>query len=565
MASASASSSTLSHSDSGSTIQVPAEDVEGQKAAPVMEKVPHWRLVKSQSLVTDAVLNHPYRGSGTKEDPYLVEYLPNDPRNPMTWPLWKKWFITMAVAIATLAVAFVSTAYSGTVIQVIEEFHCSKEVATLGISLFVLGFAIGPLLWAPMSELYGRQVLFIGTYTVLTAFNAGAAGAQNIETLVILRFFAGTFGASPLTNAGGVIADMFPANQRGLGMAIFAAAPFLGPVIGPIVGGFVGQTIGWRWLEGIMAIFTGVLLIFGMLTIPETYSPVILQRRAKALSKRTGKHYISMLEKRQGRTTPKAAFEKALTRPWILLFTEPIVLIISIYMAIIYGTLYMLFGAFPIVFEQQRGWSQGISGLAFIGVAVGILLGVTYAVIDNKRYARVEREHGGEAPAEARLPGAIVASVALPIGIFWFAWTNDKSIHWSVSIIGTAPFGFGMVLVFLSCMNYLIDAYTIYAASVLAANSVLRSLFGAGFPLFTRQMYATLGIHWASSIPAFLALACLPFPFLFYKYGEKIRMKCKYAAQAHMIMEQLRKTNTQVDREEAEMRERDAYEKENSS
>jgi multidrug resistance protein len=474
----------------------------------------------------------------------------------MTFPQWKKWFITLSVAFATLAVAFVSTAYTGSIVQIIEEFHCSQEVATLGVSLFVLGFAIGPLLWAPLSELYGRQLLFIGTYTVLTAFNAGAAGAQNIGSLIVMRFFAGTFGASPLTNAGGVIADMFPANQRGLGMAIFAAAPFLGPVIGPIVGGFVGETIGWRWCEGIMAIFTGSLLIFGTLVIPETYTPVILQRRAKALSKRTGKKYISMLDKRQGRITPKAAFEKALTRPWVLLFREPIVLIISTYMAIIYGTLYMLFGAFPIVFREYRGWSQGISGLSFIGVAVGIMAGVAYSIFDNKRYKRVEREHGGEAPPEARLPPAIIAAVALPIGLFWFAWTNYPSIHWIVCIIATAPFGFGMVLVFLALMNYLIDAYTIYAASVLAANSMLRSIFGAVFPLFTRQMYSALGIHWASSIPAFLALACLPFPFLFYKYGERIRMKCKYSAQAHEVMVQLRKTNTQVDREERAEREK---------
>jgi hypothetical protein len=130
-------------------------------------------------------------------------------------------------------------------------------------------------------------------------------------------------------------------------------------------------------------------------------------------------------------------------------------------------------------------------------------------------------------------------------------YSTDPSIHWSVSIIGTAPFGFGMVLVFLSCMNYLIDSYTIYAASVLAANSVLRSLFGAAFPLFTSQMYGTLGIHWASTIPAFLALACLPFPFLFYKYGEPIRMKCKYAAQAHQIMQSM-KAEAQENEEESE-------------
>jgi hypothetical protein len=238
----------------------------------------------------------------------------------------------------------------------------------------------------------------------------------------------------------------------------------------------------------------------------------------------------------------------------------------------------MLFGAFPIVYQQDRGWSQGIGGLAFLGVAVGMLIGVGYSIVDNKRYARVEREHGGEAPPEARLPPAMAGAIALPIGMFWFgkplsslsplspleveqtltsdtAWTNYPSIHWIVSIIGTAPFGFGMVLVFLSCMNYLIDSYTIYAASVLAANSVLRSLFGAAFPLFTTQMYSRLGIHWASSIPAFLALACLPFPFVFYKVGERIRMKCKYAAQAHRIMEQMKQEHERVEEKEEKKQE----------
>lgn len=140
--------------------------------------------------------------------------------------------------------AFVSSAFSGGVESIIAEFQCSEEVVTLGLSLFVLGFAVGPLLWSSMSEVFGRQILFTGTYLALTAFNAGAAGSQNIQTLIILRFFAGAFGSSPLTNSGGVIADMFASKQRGLAMAIFAAAPFLGPVIGPIVGGFVGETVG---------------------------------------------------------------------------------------------------------------------------------------------------------------------------------------------------------------------------------------------------------------------------------------------------------------------------------
>jgi multidrug resistance protein len=503
-------------------------------------RIPHVQRVFNQGVLNNDIINYPYRGSGTENDPFLVTWIENDPVNPMNYSDAMKWSITMLVAIATLAVAFVSSAYSGGVAEILEEFQISQIVGTLGISLFVLGFAIGPLAWAPLSELYGRQYLFFGTYMCLTAFNAGAAGSQNIETLIILRFLAGSFGSSPLTNAGGVIADMFPASQRGLATSIFAAAPMLGPVIGPIVGGFVGQSIGWRWIEGVMAIFTGVLWIVYTVFIPETYAPVLLSKRAVALSKRTGQVYKSKSEVEQGAKSIGSAFKTALIRPWLLLFLEPIVLLLSIYMAVVYGTLYMLFGAFPIVYQQGRGWSQGIGGLAFLGVAVGMIAATIYSIWDNKRYNKaIQASPSGVAAPEARLPPALLGSVIMPIGLFWFAWTNGPNIHWIVSIIASVPFGFSMVLVFLSIMNYLIDAYLIYAASALAANSVLRSLFGAAFPLFTSDMYKNLGIHWASSVPAFLALACVPFPFLFYKYGAAIRQRCRYAAEAAEFLERM--------------------------
>ncbi|KAK7420132.1 hypothetical protein QQZ08_010546 [Neonectria magnoliae] len=523
-------------------------------------KIPYWRMVVDQAGITPDVINFAYNGSGTENDPYVVQWIPNDPRNPMLFSTTTKWFITMVVAIATLAVALVSSAYTGGLAEIMVEFQLSQEVATLGVSLFVLGFAIGPLLWAPLSELFGRQLLFIGTYAALTAFNAGCAGAQNGWTLIILRFLAGAFGSSPLTNAGGVIADMFPASQRGLAMALFAAAPFLGPVLGPIIGGFLGMTEGWRWVMGFLAIFSGVLWILGALILPETYAPVLLRKRAAKLSKMTGKHYISVVDHKQGKPTFSVALKTALLRPWILLFKEPIVLLLSIYMAIIYGTLYMLFAAFPIVYQQNRGWNQGVGGLSFLGIMVGMLFAIAYTIPSNKRYIQVEQANGGFAPPEARLPGAMVGSIALPIGLFWFAWTNSPSIHWMASIAAGVPFGFGMVLVFLSIMNYLIDSYTIFAASVLAANSVLRSCFGAAFPLFTTHMYDRLGIHWASTIPAFLAFACVPFPFLFYKYGPAIRERCEFAAQSAAFIRNLQESQDeftdQTDKEEGVTTER---------
>ncbi|KAI2636308.1 polyamine transporter 1 [Hypomontagnella submonticulosa] len=538
------SSSHESSSQSSATVTEPergrGRDVEAQSPR---KELSYYKRQFDQAGVTPAVLEYDYRGSGTHEDPFVVDFIPGDPKNPMEFAQWKKWGITVLQAIAVLAVTFVSTAYSGGIGAIIEDFKCSEEIAILGISLFVLGFAIGPLVWAPLSETYGRQILFFFTYVSLTAFNAGAAGSQNIWTLIILRFFAGTFGSSPLTNSGGVIADMFTARDRGLATALFATAPFLGPSIGPIAGGFLGVAGGWRWVEGLMACFTGLLCILCCLLVPETYAPCLLRKRAAKLSQMTGKVYISKIEIGRPKKSVGEEFKIAMSRPWVMLILEPIVLLTSLYMAIVYGTLYMMFAAFPIVFQQYRGWSPGVGGLAFLGIAVGMVVAVTYSVWDNKRYANTLKAHNGAAPAEARLPPAMVGSILLPVGLFWFAWTCGPEIHWIVSIIASGFFAAGLVLVFLSLMNYMIDSYVIYAASVLAANSVLRSIFGAAFPLFTTAMYTNLGIHWASSIPAFLAVLCLPFPFLFYKYGAAIRMKCKFAAEAAEVLERMRAKN----------------------
>ncbi|KAL3473777.1 major facilitator superfamily domain-containing protein [Aspergillus californicus] len=497
--------------------------------------------------------SHTYRGSGTEDDPFLVEFQKDDAGNPMNWGEVRKWSIAAIATLSVFAVTFTSSAYSVSANEVFRDFDISTEVFTLGLSLFVLGFAIGPAVWGPLvsptlclvlsqltlvfDKLYGRQVLWIITHVVMVAFLGGSAGSQNVATLMILRFFAGTFGGSPLVNSGGTIADLFPPAQRGLALTIYCVAPFLGPILGPIVGGFVSENIGWRWVQGVCVIFIGIVGILGIAFIPETYGPVLLQRRARQLAKVDGKVYVSILEKNQGKAKPSAVFKRALFRPWIFLFLEPIVLVASIYMAIIYGTVYMFMGAMPIVYSENRGWSEGIGGLSFLGIAVGIILGLIYAVWDNKRYTRLFLAK--TATAESRLPPAIVGGITLPIGMFAFAWTNYPSIHWSVSIILSAPFGFGCVLVILPIMNYLIDTYTIYAASVLAAAAIFRSVVGAVFPLFTAQMYHSLGIHWASSIPAFMTLVCMPFPLIMYRYGEMVRMKCRYSFEAAEMMRKM--------------------------
>ena len=351
----------------------------------------------------------------------------------------------------------------------------------------------------------------------LTAFIAGAAAGDNMETLIILRALAGGLGCGPMTNSIGVIADMFTAEERGLAGALFILAPFLGPS---------------------------------------------LSRRAAKLSTATGKAYVSRLERPDRiddavpaltRPQPSARekFRGALQRPCVLLSMEPIVLLSSLYIAIIYGTLYMLFDAFPIVFVRHRGWSVGISGLAFLGVTVGLFCAVViFGVFNRLHYGAVVQRcarEGRAAPPEARLPPGILGSVLLPVGLFWFAWTSGPAVHWAAPVVGSGFFACGLILVFLSLLNYLIDSYVIFTASVLAANTVLRSLFGCAFPLFTPYMYGTLGLEWAGSVPAFLALACAPFPYLFMIYGGRLRMRCKYARKAAETLELMRAAEAETE------------------
>ncbi|WVO13057.1 hypothetical protein L204_100667 [Cryptococcus depauperatus] len=504
----------------------------------------------------EEIIGKHYQGLGTVEDPYIVDWLPNDIEDPQNWPGVWKWFTIFVVSIMTLAVALSSSAYSGGVRSLIREFHASQELLIGGISLFVVGFAFGPLFWAPLSEVFGRRIVYIISYGFLTLWSGASAGSKTVTQLLVFRFLAGFFGSSPLANAGGTITDVLNANQRGIGMAFFSAAPFLGPSLGPITGGFVGLTHGWRWIEGYLTIFCGVLFIIGILCCAETYAPLILRQRAALLSKVTGKVYRFRGDAKRPLDV-KSMFKMSLIRPWKFLFLEPIVLILSIYTALIYGILYLFFAAYPIIFQIGHGWNVGIGGLAFLGVLVGTILSVLLSMfVSNPQYIKTARRKGGQADPEDRLPPAMWGGVLIVIGLAGTAATDGPDMHWIAPIAFGIPFGCGIIVVFLSVLGYLVDSYTIYAASVLAANSVLRSLFGAAFPLFTTYMFDSLGVHWGVALPGFLALACIPATFVFYKYGAKIRAKCKYAADAERQMNAImaaRMAQAKQDDEEARM------------
>jgi MFS family permease len=293
-----------------------------------------YQLVLSPDIITDDVLHHKWEGSGTEEDPYLVDWLHEDARDPHQLQDWLKWSITLLQAASFLSITFASSSLSAANPQIQEQFGASTELIVADTSLFVLAFAIGPAIWALLSELFGRQIIYFITYALTTIFSGATIASPNIATLLVLRFFAGAFGSSAISNAGGVVSDMYKARDRGLATIAFIGAPFLGPSLGPITCDFLAVSKGWKWVQGLTTIFCGVVFLLGICFIPETYSPVLLKKRAAKLSKLTGAVCKSRLEVGNAHRTAGQIFTKTMVRPWTLLFMEPIVLLLSIYMAI---------------------------------------------------------------------------------------------------------------------------------------------------------------------------------------------------------------------------------------
>ena len=461
----------------------------------------------------------------------IVTFVENDKENPMTaWSTGRKWFQTINLGVICFMVAFASGVITGDMSGPMESFNVSLEVVILTVTLFVLGFGVGPLVFAPLSEEFGRQIIYNTTLLVAVVFIIPCAVAKNIGTLLVARFISGVAFSAPMTLIGGSLSDFWATNERGVAMAVFSAAPFLGPVMGPLLGGFIGDYAGWRWIYWVMLIFSGVTYAYAVVVIPETHHATILKRRAKKLRKETGDDRYKTVKEVSPQSFSQVMIV-TLKRPGQLFF-EVLVFLVTIYMSVIYGLLYMFFFAYPVIFGEGKGWTDHMIGLTFIPIAVGVILSSVIAPWINKDYlkrAQPYLDRGEVPPPELRLIPMMVGCWFVPVGLFIFAWTSYPRLIWVGPTLAGLPCGFGFLLLYNAANNYLVDSYQHYAASALAAKTCVRSIWGAAVPLFTIQMHHRLGYEWAGTLMAFIALACCAIPYLFYFYGATIRQKSKYA------------------------------------
>ncbi|KAF2832809.1 MFS general substrate transporter [Ophiobolus disseminans] len=485
--------------------------------------------------------------SGVRVDPekgkdkHVIDwYGPEDPQNPRNWSRAKKVFVTFEICFLTFSVYIGSAIYTPGLLDVVQVFGVAQVPATLGLTLYVAGYGLGPIIWSPMSEIpqIGRLWVYIGTLFVFVMFQLPTVYASNFGMLLAFRFLTGFFGSPALATGGATIADMYRPQKQAYGLAIWGVGAVCGPVLGPLVGGFAVQANmttgkplhGWQWTIWELMWLSGCCLIFLFFLLPETSSPNILYRRTKRLRKLTGDdRFTCEPELAADNMGPKDIVLMTLVKPITLNFQEPIVFLLNLYIALIYGLLYIWFESFPLVFSEIYGFNLGLEGVAFLGILVGTLIACACLFTWLYFWQEKQFDDNGNIEPEKRLIPAMVGCFAVPICLFWFGWTSRESIHWIVPIIGTSFFGMAAFTLFNAVLPYLSDAYPDSVASVLAGNDLMRSAFGAGFPLFATGMYHQLGIDWASSLLAFLGIAFIPIPFLLYRFGKRIRHKSKNA------------------------------------
>ncbi|KAL7627984.1 hypothetical protein AAE478_002180 [Parahypoxylon ruwenzoriense] len=468
------------------------------------------------------------RGTGTeKTDPNVVDWDgPDDQENPMNWSDNKKWLNVTILSVMTMVTPLGSSMFAPGIPGIMVEFHeRSSTVATFLLSVYILGFAFGPLVIAPMSEVLGRRQLYIYGNILFVIFSVGAALGNSIGMLMAFRLLMGLTGSVPVTIGSGSIADVMPVEKRGRAMSVWALGPLLGPCIGPIAGGYLIQAVEWRWVYWLVAILGGALIPLSFLFLRETFAPVILEAKTRRLRKETGNPDLQ--SKLSGRASPKDQFKIAIVRPMKLLLVTPIVTLMALYVAIAYGILYLLITTFSFVYTEHYGFNEGDSGLTFLPAGLGMMIGVVVFGQLTDMMVKHNQEKGITHKPEVRLAPVMTlpSSVALPVGLFIYGWTSNFGVHWIVPMLGVLIFSAGLMGVMFCVQNYLLDTYPRHAASVTAAVTVLRSLLGALLPLGGLEMYNALGLGWGNSLLGFISLALVPIPLAFFVFGERIRQK----------------------------------------
>lgn len=454
---------------------------------------------------------------------------PDDPDNPRNFSAFERLGSIAVLSALAFVSAFGGSIYAPAQEAVMDQYHLSGEVvAVLPLSLYNLGMALGPLVGAPLSEAYGRKAVFVATTPVFGLFMLGSSFAKDMTSLAVCRFFAGVFASPNISNASASILDYTPSQHRGSSLGVYYSLPSLAAGFAPLVGGFLVQNASWRWTMWVPVI-VAVVFYVPLLFMRETYKKIILRRRAvRSGLADTGSQRTSA--SRQIRYF----FKVLISRPLHMLFTEPIVTLVSLYNGLVFGILFTFVISIPWIFEHYYGLGHAGQSLTYLGIALGSLLACCpFVAIDRLYYQprllEWQRSRSEPLPPEHRLIAAMVGSFLQPASLLIAGWTAQYRIHWIVPVLFQGLTMLSSMLVYASACLFMLDTYgPLYGASASSAMMFCRYTFSFAFPMFALRMFQDLGAGWATTVLAGCSACLAPMPWCFWVFGERIRAKTLY-------------------------------------
>jgi multidrug resistance protein len=469
---------------------------------------------------------------------------PNDPENPQNWPRRMKLLRSSAALTVIFAIAFASSVFGAAADVTAAEYGVSQEVMSLGVALFIAGFATGPLVFAPMAEVVGNAPVLAVALAGCALFQIPLALAQSVVTILVCRFLAGMLGSGGLAVGSGILADIYGPIARGVAVGMSASIMNLGSIIAPIAGAYIVDRCGWRWTAWVTLILCGVVGILAALLLRESSHNRILMRRAARLRRETGNTNLRARAE-MASLDPRVLLRKYCTKPVRMFIQEPILIVMTLYLTLVYGTLYLSYQLFPKAF-QNRGWRKPTATLPFISVGLGVLAALgLFSLFTMTWYktrwlasqkAKPEEEAaaaGGKGKQstqitpEHRLPPMILGAVILPPALIWFGWSGNA--HWISQTIACFFIGMALQLIFTSGIVYIVDTYLVNTVSAISIHVMVRSLVSAVFPIVEGPMYERLHINWSATLLAGISAVIMVSPIVFMIYGSRIRSWSRFS------------------------------------
>ena len=480
----------------------------------------------------------PIHRTFTKDDPHIITFTDDDKDNPLQWSKAYKRFVVALLAFMAFTVTFTCIGIvpvAGHVVQSLDPGHRpNKSASVLLVTIWEFGEAAGPLLIAPLSEIYGR-------YVVVNVANIGfilatvmAALCQSTELFIAARALTGLAVMSNVLNPA-IVGDVFASEERGSAMSLIMIAPLLGGAIGPAISGAVAESVGWRAVLWGSVLLAGICEVLFLTCFREPYKVVILRRRAERLRRETGNPLLRTIFDIEGdQTSGTRKMWISIMRPAVVFLASPVLQAVSLFGAVTFTTFYIMSTSLPDILLDIYGLSQAQTGAAFITFSLGSVVSVTICntCLDKIYIYLRKRSKDGQGQPEFRLPLVIVGSLTLPFVIALYGWIAQRRAPLSVMLIVVAVMGNTLLLGFLPLLAYVVDATGIYSASAMTAVIVTRCLMGTFLPLTTGPLVAKFGYGWGFTILGAIALGLAPIPIAVFGYGERWRQRSEYTKTA---------------------------------